>query len=423
MTYPKTKRVLLTLAMIMLPILPANTTAGQTPADTTKAVPEDILKLFVSSSVDEDYLKTEITFVDFVRDRVLADVYVLVSSQNTASGGEEYTVTFQGQQRFEGMVDTLKYVSRESDTEDMIRSGLVKTMIRGLVRYASRTSVAPHLSISFEQQQQQRPRIDNWNKWVFTISGNGYFNGEHGYRYRSLWGSLTAKRVTEALKFSISLYGSESVNKFDYEDSEIKSSTDSKSFDITPVFAISDHWSWLVEGAGGSSTYSNRRGYLYGGAGIEYNIFPYAQSTRRALRLDYQVSFRTIKYYEETIYDRITESRWLESIWATLEFIQPWGSWETQASFSHFLHDFSKNRIELWGNLSLRIVKGLSLSLDGGYSKIHDQIGLPKGEATQEEVLLRRAQLETSYSYWASVGLSYSFGSIYSDIVNPRFGD
>jgi len=49
-------------------------------------------------------------------------------------------------------------------------------------------------------------------------------------------------------------------------------------------------------------------------------------------------------------------------------------------------------------------------------------LSLPKGGASLEEVLLRRKMLETSYTYYFSIGLSYTFGSIYSNVVNPRFG-
>jgi hypothetical protein len=53
---------------------------------------------------------------------------------------------------------------------------------------------------------------------------------------------------------------------------------------------------------------------------------------------------------------------------------------------------------------------------------IHDQISLKKGQASLESVLLRRTMLETNYQYYFSIGLSYTFGSIYSNVVNPRFG-
>jgi hypothetical protein len=60
--------------------------------------------------------------------------------------------------------------------------------------------------------------------------------------------------------------------------------------------------------------------------------------------------------------------------------------------------------------------------MHGGLSVIHDQLSLPKGEVEIEDLLLRRRQLETQYSYWFMVGFEYAFGSIYNNIVNPRFG-
>jgi hypothetical protein len=57
----------------------------------------------------------------------------------------------------------------------------------------------------------------------------------------------------------------------------------------------------------------------------------------------------------------------------------------------------------------------------GEYSKINDLIGLPKGGATTEEILLRIRQFETDYSYFFFFGVSYSFGSIFNTVVNPRY--
>ena len=67
-------------------------------------------------------------------------------------------------------------------------------------------------------------------------------------------------------------------------------------------------------------------------------------------------------------------------------------------------------------------MEGLSLNLRGSVSQIHDQLALQKEGATEEEILLNLRQLETSYDYNASIGLRYTFGSIYSNVVNPRFG-
>jgi hypothetical protein len=46
---------------------------------------------------------------------------------------------------------------------------------------------------------------------------------------------------------------------------------------------------------------------------------------------------------------------------------------------------------------------------------------LPKGNLTREEVLLRQTQLATGYRARAYAGLSYTFGSVFNNVVNPRF--
>jgi hypothetical protein len=61
------------------------------------------------------------------------------------------------------------------------------------------------------------------------------------------------------------------------------------------------------------------------------------------------------------------------------------------------------------------------VSVGGGYEWIHDQVYLPKGNRDQADVLLRRRALLTGYEYNARVGLTYTFGSIFNNVVNPRF--
>ena len=41
---------------------------------------------------------------------------------------------------------------------------------------------------------------------------------------------------------------------------------------------------------------------------------------------------------------------------------------------------------------------------------------------TDEEVLLRLRRLRSGYEYNLQIGLTYTFGSIFNTIVNPRFG-
>ena len=58
---------------------------------------------------DLEYIKTEITFVNYVRDRKEADIHILVTTQTTAGGGREYTLSFLVQNGFKAVDDTVKY--------------------------------------------------------------------------------------------------------------------------------------------------------------------------------------------------------------------------------------------------------------------------------------------------------------------------
>ena len=58
------------------------------------------LKVFIDCSntwCDMDFIRTEINIVDFLADRLASDVHVLITSQNTGSGNNQYQMIFYGQ--------------------------------------------------------------------------------------------------------------------------------------------------------------------------------------------------------------------------------------------------------------------------------------------------------------------------------------
>lgn len=349
-----------------------------------------------------------------------AQIHVLITTQRTASGGIEYTLAFIGQHEFQGIDDTQKYFSNKTDTDDEIRLGLVKALKMGLMGYVAKTPISSKISISYAEEVKPKPVVDKWKNWVFSLSGRGYFNGEKSYNYQSLSGSFTASRVTPELKISMSLSGYYYRNQ--YPDEGLTSTSESYDLSNMLVKSLNDHWS-----VGGfleaySSTYQNIKFALSSAPAIEYNLFPYSQSTRRQLRFLYKIAFNSYRYREETIYLETHENRWNESLSATLTLKEKWGSISTTLQGSHYFYDFKKNRLSLYSTLSLQLYKGLNFFIFGGGSRIHDQLYLAMTGASYEDILLRRRALATSYSYYLSVGLSYTFGSIFTNVVNPRFG-
>ena len=142
---------------------------------------------------------------------------------------------------------------------------------------------------------------------------------------------------------------------------------------------------------------------------------------RRSLTLQYLVGATAYTYREVTIFDKLDETVPHHSINMSLGLRQPWGSVGSSANWLQHLNHRDRYRISIYGNADVRVFKGFSLYTYANYSKIQDQIALRKGAATPEEILLRIRQQATNYSYSVSLGFSYSFGSIFTSVVNPRF--
>ncbi|MGD2295576.1 MAG: hypothetical protein PVF22_07040, partial [Candidatus Aminicenantes bacterium] len=225
------------------------------------------------------------------------------------------------------------------------------------------------------------------------------------------------------LKIQMSVHGMYNINKFTYDDLVIESKSESLSFNGLIVKSISEHWSIGAYFTANSSTYSNIKYALNPAPAVEFNLFPYSEFTKRELRFLYRLGYKAVKYREETIYEKTYENLWGQSLSAIFEAKQKWGTLSVSLTGSHYFHDFSKNRLRFSADLSLRLIKSLRFNIDGSYSIVHDQLSLPRMGASLEEILLRRSELETTYNYFFSVGISYTFGSIRSKVVNPRFGD
>jgi len=371
---------------------------------------------------DIDYIRTEITFINYVRDRKEADVHVLITTLRTGSGGREYTLSFIGQNGFKGVDDVQRYFSNTTDTEDEVRQGLVKSLKVGLMSYVGKSPIAARIAITYDDEMKPAAGRDRWDFWIFNISGSGFFSGETSTNSRSLRANFSANRITPDLKVRMSVSGRDSRDHFEYDGEVIDSRLESYNFNGLVVRSLDDHWSAGASLKATSSTYDNIRFALSPAPAVEYNIFPYSESTRRQLRFLYTLGFNAVKYREETIYNKTSQNLWQHSLAVTIDVKEKWGSISATLAGAHYFHDFSKYRLNLFTNLNLQLFKGINAFVFGGGSRIHDQIFLPKGEATLEEVLLRRRQLETGYSYFFGLGLSYTFGSIFTNVVNPRFG-
>ena len=374
-----------------------------------------------------DFVRTELLFVDYVRDRTEADVHVLVTSSETGSGGREYTAEFIGAGRFAGVNTTLKAVTTSSDPEDVVRRQIANTLRIGLLGYVAREGLPPQLSVRVDvDEEKARPRTpadDPWDNWVFSIRGSASFQGEESNRQTELSGSLSADRITPDWKLTLATAIDHENERFDLdEDDPVSVKRREREFQWLAVKALGDHWSAGAEGDIESSTFSNKKLSVRAAPAIEFNVFPYSAYTRRQLRLQYSLGAERVNYYEETLFEKTGETLPSHEFSVNFDQRERWGSVEGRLEVFQYLHDLAKSRLEGNAEISWRIARGLSVSADAGASRIRDQIALPRRGATPEEILLRQRQLRSGYEYDLQLSFTYTFGSIFSAIVNPRFG-
>jgi hypothetical protein len=404
---------LITLVFCFLQAFPQETT---TKSDTLR---KDALNVFMNAS---DYFRKEIAYVNYVRDIKDAGVYVLTTSQRTGSGGLQFTYFLVGQNENAGMRDTLSFVTSPDETEDEIRIKEVRTLKMGLMRYVAKTPLSKYMSISFTEPLSETVSTDKWNNWVFSTSLNGFLDGQQLTKSSQLFGNISANHITKDWKLNFNANYNYGKDIFDTTGGSIISENRSKSANILIVKSLSEHWSYGGFTNFGMSTFNNQKFLFSIMPALEYDVFPYSESTRRQLRLLYRIGYNYVSYIDTTIYDKTKELLWQHSLTAAYQVIQKWGSINVTLGYSNYIRDWSKNNLSLNGFIELRVAKGLNVSFGGGASIIHDQLGLVKGGATTQEVLLRRKELATQYQYFTMFGFTYTFGSIYNNVVNPRFG-
>ncbi len=371
-------------------------------------------------------MRRELTFINYVRDREVAQVHVLVTTRRTGSGGLEFAIAFIGREDFETEDDSLVYFSSDTDTFDEVREGLTRMIKLGLVRYAAKLPQAYLLDVTYEGADsiETTPQVigDPWNFWIFRVRVGGNVNGEQRQRFFASNMSLSANRTTEQWKIRLFANGWYSENEFEFDDgSRLRSHARSLGTGGFAAKSAGEHWGFGVTAEARSSTFRNQKLALVAGPAAEYNIFPYSESSRRELTFTLVVLANYFDYAEITIFNRSRETRPSGFFGISYSVRQPFGTIDTSLEAYTFLDNLEQHRLELGGRLNIRLVRGLQLNLGGRVLRIKDQIFLPREGATDEEVLLRLRELGTDYRYFLNLSLSYTFGSIYNNIVNPRF--
>jgi len=377
------------------------------------------------------FFRTEIDWVNWVRNREDADVHVIMTSQTTGSGGNEYQLDFIGREALEGSDDQLFFRSLGTDVEQEELDGVTTTLAIGLARYAALAGLQGF--VTFEPlapgNEDRDARVlgpqevdDPWNLWVFEVSASGTLDWTETRDSERMSGDFMASRTTPGWKLELHLGANRNVVETLLSDSSVFEST------LTDwaaagqfVYSLANHWSVGLISSFARLPRDNQRLRAEVTPGLEYSVFPYVEATRRTLTTRYTVGPTYSDYLTETIFDKTEETRYQESLQVRYAHRQPWGDGSLSITASHFLDDIDQHNISLRGSVSFRIARGLSLNLGGNLSRVTDQIYLSAEGETDEEILLNLRSRASDKNWGFNVGFSYRFGSIYNNVVNNRF--
>lgn len=385
---------------------------------------DDNLKIFLDCDVcDHAYIKQNLSNVQFVRDQDLGDVHLFFVTQRNGSGGRLYEVDFIGKNKFEKISYKIEFSTNTDMTSDIVRSEILKHIKIGLVRFWIENGTINDVTVTVPSLESEPEVIekDAWNFWVFRLGARGYFNGQETNKSSNLNFNVSAKRVTEKNKFSFRASFGENKSTFTFDGNDIIAINNNKSLNVSDVLSINSHWSYGFFGDIGTSTYRNYKLFWRFRPAIEYNFFSYEQSAKKQLVLSYRNGLVFNDYIEQSVFGKEKELIFEHSILLGGSVRQEWGNINGEVSFNQYLHDTTLNSLGFYLGASIRVFKGFNFDVGGNYSITRNQINVPAADVSLEELLLQQQQLQSGYNYWVTIGFSYSFGSIYNSIVNPRF--
>ncbi len=381
-----------------------------------------------AAQCDQRLIRTTIDWVDWVRDRQDAQVHVLVTSEQTGTGGQRYQLDFIGLEDLAGTDDQLFHTSLGTDVRIEQDEAVTQVLAVALARYVILAGGNPDFSVRGPDPEPPTDRLvsadevdDPWDFWVFEFNANGRFNGESARRSDQWRGGLSADRVTETWKVELEARGTWIENRIQLSDSTIVDHRRDWNLNGEVAYALAPHWSFGGQGGASASTRTNRDLTVGAGPVIEYSYWPYEESPRRSLRAKYQLGLNYYEYEERTLFDLLSETRLAHDFGLSISQRQPWGQVFANANAFQYLHDLSKYRVSTGGFISFRVFRGLSLNVNGRVSWIRDQIFLPAGGISDEEILLQRRRLASDFDWNFGMGFTFQFGSIFNNVVNNRF--
>ncbi|WP_273567659.1 DUF481 domain-containing protein [Maribacter halichondriae] len=346
-------------------------------------------------------MRQEKNYVSHVRDQAQANVKLFIYDIANGSSGRTYKLEFEGTGDYDDIVQKLSYDTNANMTQDEVRKGLLKKVRSGLLRYELESDMAENITYTIDDKGmgdiQDIDFKDPWNNWIFEVYGEMELDRESSRKEFAYEVGFESDRVTEKWRIRTDLQLNQANSEFVQNEDTFTSERFRYSGDGSIVRSLSDHWSTGIFAGARHDTFTNLDFRYYFSPAIEYNIFSYNEVLRREIVFAYKIGYFHNDYIDPTIFGQLQEGIFNHSLDVQVRYRQPWGNFYSRLRGSTFLNDFKKNRIQLFSSLSLRLFKGLAVRFSGDFEIIRDQINLPAGDASIEDVLLQQKQIATDF--------------------------
>jgi len=401
------------------------------------AAPRVFLDCVEEVPCSQNHFRTEIAWVNWMNDREDANVHVLVTRDGTAGEGSRYAFDFIGVDAFEAFSDRITYTAAPTNVELETLEGLTQALRLGLVRFAVESGLGTDFALAFTPRDGFEVPLeevgaseltegagavhDPWDFWTFRVGLSGNASIQESRSSNRINPSFGADRVTEAWKFNFSASANLNREKIELSNRTVRNDRDNWNSSLLLVRSLGPNFSTGAEVGAQNSIQNNQKARITVTPGIEWNYYPYVEASRRQLIAHYAAGVQYNDYREETLFGVERETVPLHKLGIQYRAVESWGNAGVSADASQYLHGSGLYSYGASGNLSLRVVRGLELSFSASAERIADQIYMPAGNLSEEDILLGRQSLPTGFSYQGSIGFTYRWGSGFANIVNTRF--
>ncbi len=381
---------------------------------------EKQLKVFLDCNCDENYLKQNTSFLEYVRDQDLADIEIFILDVYTPTGSRSFEINIDGNNIYHEISTSSKVVGYSNDTSSTLRDKLLNKVKLALVPFLDKGGYNIKIDVD-SNLDDYSTNDDKWKNWVFELSGS-YNNDKEETRKTNRYEiEFEIDKLTPEWRIGIDFSRSESNRNFFSNDNIYTSNRKTTSLRARVVRSVSNHFSLGAFVGGFQNTYENIDFQRYIMPAIEYSLFPYEDVLSREVTLAYRIGTGKRNYIEKTIYGYTKQIVYPHGLTLNVKFRKKWGNISSYVRGDQFLNDGTKKRLSLRSSLDIRVFEGLAVRFSSNINLIRDQYNLAASSTSSiEDLLLQQRQIATDYKTSFSVGLSYTFGSIYNSVINTR---